>query len=194
MQISRGGFSIRNHTLVRVHTDEGITGLSEMFRVPPGVARSALVGMDSFFGSQIIGAKFVTPEAIWNRLYENMLHSNRRGWAMRCLGALDIALWDIAGKAAGVPVATLLGGILRPRVELAACMGIQTYERAGEIASLYVEQGFTTLKTKAGSDMLSNVRGRARGTSTTSSTRPGPAEKTATRSHSRTASSRLCVT
>ena len=96
-----------------MQTDEGITGLSEMFRVPPGVARSALVGMDSFFGSQIIGAKFVTPEAIWNRLYENMLHSNRRGWAMRCLGALDIALWDIFGKLIEQPVYELLGGAER---------------------------------------------------------------------------------
>ena len=80
----------------------------------------------------------------------------------RLKSGIEIAMWDIAGKAAGVPVATLLGGILRPRVELAACMGIQTYERAGEIASLYVEQGFTTLKTKAGSDMhedLEMVRG-----------------------------------
>lgn len=75
---------------------------------------------------------------------------------------IELALWDILGKARGVPVAALLGGILRPHVELAACMGIQSYERAGEIASEYVEQGFTTLKTKAGSQMeedLEMVRG-----------------------------------
>jgi glucarate dehydratase len=64
--------------------------------------------------------------------------------------------------AVGLPVAALLGGILRPQIELAACMGIQTYERAGEIAAWYVEQGYRTLKTKAGSDMredLEMVRG-----------------------------------
>ena len=56
----------------------------------------------------------------------------------------------------------LLGGKIRDEVEVAACMGIQTYERAGEIASFYVEQGFESLKTKAGSDMredLEMVRG-----------------------------------
>ena len=37
--------------ILKVHTDEGITGISEMFRVPPGVARSALIGKDSFFES-----------------------------------------------------------------------------------------------------------------------------------------------
>ena len=80
----------------------------------------------------------------------------------RLKSGVEIALWDIAGKAAGVPVAVLLGGIIRPEVELAACMGIQPYERAGEIARHYVEQGYTTLKTKAGADPaedLEMVRG-----------------------------------
>jgi L-alanine-DL-glutamate epimerase-like enolase superfamily enzyme len=71
----------------------------------------------------------------------------------RLKSGVELALWDIRGKAFGVPVAVLLGGIIRSQIELAACMGIQSYERAGEIASLYVEMGFSTLKTKAGSDM-----------------------------------------
>ncbi len=96
--------------LLRVTTDAGLTGLSELFRVPPGVARSALEGPDSFFGHSVIGAELIHPEAIWNRLYEGMLHSNRRGWAVRCLGALDVALWDIYGKAQGLPAFELLGG------------------------------------------------------------------------------------
>lgn len=80
----------------------------------------------------------------------------------RLKSGLELALWDICGKAVGLPVAVLLGGILRPRIELACCMGIQTYERAGEIASWYVEQGYRTMKTKAGADMhedLEMVRG-----------------------------------
>ena len=95
--------------ILTVHTDEGITGISEMFRVPPGVARAALVGPDAFFGA-VLGAELVHPEAIWNRLYESMMHSNRRGGAVRCLGALDVALWDIYGKANGLPVFELMGG------------------------------------------------------------------------------------
>lgn len=80
----------------------------------------------------------------------------------RLKSGIELALWDICGKAAGLPVAVLLGGILRPKVEVAACMGIQSYERARELAAYYVEQGFSTLKTKAGSDMtedLEMVRG-----------------------------------
>lgn len=70
----------------------------------------------------------------------------------RLKAGIEIAMWDLAGKSAGLPVAALLGGVLRDEIELAACMGIQSYERAGEIASFYVEEGFSTLKTKAGSD------------------------------------------
>ena len=47
----------------------------------------------------------------------------------RLKSGIEIALWDICGKAAGVPTAVLLGGIIRPEVELAACMGIQGAKR-----------------------------------------------------------------
>ena len=69
---------------------------------------------------------------------------------LRC--GVEMAMWDLIGKDNGQPLYKLLGGKVRERVELAACMGIQTYERAGEMARWYVEQGYTTLKTKAGAD------------------------------------------
>jgi len=75
----------------------------------------------------------------------------------RLKSGIEIALWDICGQAAGQPVAVLLGGIIRPVVELAACMGIQGYDRAGEIAMWCVEQGFSTLKTKAGKSPESDL-------------------------------------
>ncbi len=80
----------------------------------------------------------------------------------RLKSGIELALWDLSGKARGVPVAALLGGLVRQRVDVAACMGIQSYERAGEIAAYFVEQGFGTLKTKAGADMdedIAMVRG-----------------------------------
>ena len=69
---------------------------------------------------------------------------------LRC--GIEMAMWDLIGKDNSQPLYKLLGGKVREHVELAACMGIQSYERAGEMARWYVEQGYTALKTKAGSD------------------------------------------
>jgi L-alanine-DL-glutamate epimerase-like enolase superfamily enzyme len=93
-----------------ISTDEGISGLSEIFSVPPGVAKAVLDGSDSFFGRLLIGQDPVTPERLWKRLYESMTHGARRGWALICLGAVDVALWDIYGKLLQRPVYELLGG------------------------------------------------------------------------------------
>jgi L-alanine-DL-glutamate epimerase-like enolase superfamily enzyme len=99
--------------ILRLHTDEGPVGLSEIFSVPSGVARAVLDGPDSFFGRLLVGEPLVHPEALRTRLYESMLHGNRRGWAMICLGAVDVALWDLYGKQLGQPVWQLLGGAER---------------------------------------------------------------------------------
>jgi L-Ala-D/L-Glu epimerase / N-acetyl-D-glutamate racemase len=142
--------STTQSAIARIETDEGITGWGEHnINFLPNIsarrltdqARGWLIGRDP---QNISGFHAECP-------FESRLKSG-----------IELALWDICGKAAGLPIAILLGGILRPRVEVAACMGIQTYERAGEIATLYIEQGFGTLKTKAGADMhedLEMVRG-----------------------------------
>ena len=64
---------------------------------------------------------------------------------------IEMAMWDILGKASGQPLHQLLGGLYRSRIELAACLGIRPHD-AGDIAKQYVEMGFSTLKTKAGRD------------------------------------------
>jgi L-alanine-DL-glutamate epimerase-like enolase superfamily enzyme len=98
---------------LRIHTDGGISGLAEIFSVPAGVARAVLDGPDSFFGRWLIGEDPIPPERLRARLYNGMLHGNRRGWAVICIGAVEVALWDITGKALGRPVYELLGGAER---------------------------------------------------------------------------------
>jgi L-alanine-DL-glutamate epimerase-like enolase superfamily enzyme len=137
--------STTRSAITRVETSEGITGWGEhninflegiSGRGMTKAARDFLVGRD--------------PENIARFHQECPLES-------RLKSGLELALWDIRGKAAGLPVAALLGGVIRQRVAVAACMGIQTYERAKEMAAWYVEQGFGTLKTKAGADMREDL-------------------------------------
>jgi len=76
--------------------------------------------------------------------------------------AVEMAFWDVMGHATNLPLYKLLGGAVRKRIELAACMGIRPYEEAKEIARQYLDMGFTTMKTKAGrraEEDLEMVRG-----------------------------------
>ncbi len=107
---------------LRVDTDEGISGLSEVFAVPPGVVKAVLDGPDSFFGRLLVGESPVTPERVRAKLYNSMLHGNRRGWAVICMGAVEVALWDIWGKMLDLPVYELLGGVERARHQLTPAM------------------------------------------------------------------------
>lgn len=106
--------------ILRIHTDEGLVGLSEVFAVPPGVVKAVLDGPDSLFGAQLVGEDPFPPERLWSRLYNLMLHGNRRGWAVICIGAVDVALWDLCGKALGRPVWQLLGAPERSRYQIAS--------------------------------------------------------------------------
>ena len=111
---------------LRILTDEGISGLSEMFRVPGGVARAVVGGADSVFGILLVGEDPIPPERLWHKLYNSLMHSSRRGWVIRCLGAVDVALWDIFGKAANMPVYTALGGKSRDDIRIYnTCAGYQ---------------------------------------------------------------------
>lgn len=98
---------------LRVHTDAGLSGLSEAFRVPPGVARATVGGPDTHFGRLLIGQKLTHPERLWQHVWDALMHTNRRGWQVMILGALDVAIWDLYGQMLNQPVWKLLGGAER---------------------------------------------------------------------------------
>jgi L-alanine-DL-glutamate epimerase-like enolase superfamily enzyme len=98
---------------LRVHTDDGISGFAEVFRIPPGVVQATVGGADSFFGRLLIGQELTHPERLWQRVWDALMHTNRRGWEIIILGALDVALWDIYGQMLNQPVWQLLGGVQR---------------------------------------------------------------------------------
>lgn len=143
--------STTKSVLFRIETDTGLVGWGETPQVYLGeqltgreaaAVRTKLVGMDP-----------MSIAAVYADLGLDQTYIQ---------SAVEMALWDIVGKACRQPVYRLLGGPYRTSIELAACMGIQSYERAGQIARLYVDMGFTTLKTKAGRDPeedLNMVRG-----------------------------------
>jgi L-alanine-DL-glutamate epimerase-like enolase superfamily enzyme len=105
--------SNQDDIVVEVHTDEGITGIGET-DLNAWVARACIEApgmhtMDMGLGQTIIGMDPLDPVAVWDRLYVGTAMTGRRGAVVHALGALDMALWDICGKAAGVPTWQLLG-------------------------------------------------------------------------------------
>ncbi len=99
--------------IIRVHTDGGLIGTSEAFRVPPGAVQATVGDVATHFGKLLIGQELTHPERLWQRMWDSMVHSNRRGWQVIILGALDVACWDLYGQELGQPVWQLLGGVQR---------------------------------------------------------------------------------
>ena len=106
--------------VVRVHTDEGITGIAEIDSEPVVVRAivEAPVAHTKSRGlrSVLIGEDPGDIERLWDRMYDATYHFGRRGAAIHAISGIDIALWDIKGKAEGKPIVDLLGGKRRDRV------------------------------------------------------------------------------
>lgn len=98
---------------IRVHTNEGLVGFSEVFRVPPGAVQATVGDRNTHFGRLLLGQEITHPERLWQFVWDSLIHTNRRGWEIIILGALDVAIWDIYGQALGQPVWKLLGGTQR---------------------------------------------------------------------------------
>ena len=100
--------------LVKVHTDEGIVGIGEA-DTSPYVART-IVEMPASHSiargirELIVGEDALQIDRVWQLMLHGTDHYGRGGAALHVISAIDMALWDIAGKAAGRPIADLLGG------------------------------------------------------------------------------------
>jgi L-alanine-DL-glutamate epimerase-like enolase superfamily enzyme len=136
--------------LVRLETDSGLVGWGE---TPDDWVNKSFEGTPvERLRSQALGREPFDLEA-WYA--ENTLGGH-------LASGVEMAMWDLIGKATRQPLYKLLGGALRKKIELAACMGIRPYDEAKAIAKQYVAEGFTTLKTKAGrraEEDLEMVRG-----------------------------------
>ncbi len=121
--------------LVRIETDEGVTGWGEGFGHRIFTATKA--ALDSFIGPMCVGRDPTQIATLVDQLQRNLGGVGRNGPAMYALSAIDIALWDIAGKLAGLPLYRLLGG--SPRQELPAYASLLRYGEPGAVTH-YVER------------------------------------------------------
>ena len=155
---SRSGVrNSRSATLVQVDTDEGIFGLGscsgngELIEVIVAkVLKPLLIGMDP-----------TDIDAIWDKAYIRGGHKEfgTRGIGVVALSGVDVALWDILGKARGVPLYQLLGGKCRDKVPVyATALYPEEPANVAKRARAFAEQGFHGVKIKVGFDLDHDIR------------------------------------
>ena len=136
---------------VQVHTDaRDITGLGETWYAASGV--QALV--HDHFGPLLIGRDPEDVEAHWTEMFKLSDHAGFGGAELRAISALDMALWDIKGQAAKLPVYELLGGPVRNKVRVYNTCGVygeigdgyNIYRDAGQVAKDLLDEGITAMK------------------------------------------------
>lgn len=137
--------------LVLVHTDEGLVGIGEADTSPyvaytiTGMPASHAVARG--LAELLVGEDPLQIRRLWDAMFAGTYHYGRDGAALHAMSAIDMALWDLAGKAAGRPICDLLGGRRADNVDVYASEVMpDTPEEAAEIARHATSAGFQALK------------------------------------------------
>jgi D-galactarolactone cycloisomerase len=129
------------HTLVAVYTDEGLTGWGSCF-TNDALVQGALGVLEPLYK----GENPLEPERLSEKLHANTFWLGRGGSITHTVSGIDIAMWDLLGKATGQPVGRLLGGCYRDRVRPYASLLMQQPEPLKQHLLSVREQGFRAFK------------------------------------------------
>ena len=129
------------HALIAVHTDAGITGYGSVF-TDGRLAQAGLKVLESL----LIGENALEPERVTEKLHQNTFWMGRGGTLTHTISGVDIAMWDILGKAAGLPVSQLLGGNYRQKVKPYCSLLMEEPALMRDVVAGYHAQGFRAFK------------------------------------------------
>jgi D-galactarolactone cycloisomerase len=129
------------HTLVVVHTSEGVVGVGSVY-TSESLVRAAL----EVLAPLCVGEPALEPERVAERLHQHTFWLGRGGALTHAISGIDLALWDILGQVTGQPVGRLLGGTYRTRVKPYASLLMDTPEVMAEELRGLVDEGFKAFK------------------------------------------------
>ena len=145
------GDGCQNILIILVRTDEGITGIGEAHTLP--LANKAVIDAPmSSVSAQglrhiLVGEDPRDIGRLWDKMYRHTQTYGRRGLALHVISGIDIALWDILGKAAGLPVWRLIGGARRTEIPAyASDLSQPTLEATIELAQKHKANGYRAMK------------------------------------------------
>jgi L-alanine-DL-glutamate epimerase-like enolase superfamily enzyme len=144
---------------VEVETDDGLIGHGLTAITEEDVVAGIV---NAVAGPAVVGDDPLAHERVWDKLYWTLMPRGQTGYAAHALAAIDVALWDLKGKALGQPVWRLLGGA-HARVPVYATFGFGFFDREqlAAAAKLWVSQGFTRLKMTVAGKALRNRDSRS---------------------------------
>ena len=119
--------------LIRIHTESGIVGHGETYYAPHAVASM----LHDWMARRLLGHDALAIESHWRFFYERCANFGVRGTELRAISAIDLALWDILGQFAKLPIYRLLGGAVRSKIAVYNSCGNPSYGR-----NPYGEQGW----------------------------------------------------
>lgn len=137
------------YVVVRVETECGLYGYGAIGLGSDAVARA----VEGLLAPLVIGHSPFDTELIWSKMYLNAINIGRKGMLLLAMSGIDIAIWDIIGKATGQPVYNLLGGRTRQHVRAYCSAGyaMDDLDRMAELASGQLKAGgYTAFKMRFG--------------------------------------------
>ena len=149
-------YSKRSAHLVEVQTDEGITGWGECFG-PGNVALANKGIVEKVIQPMVVGMNPMDRDVVWHKVYNLLRDHGQKGMPMQALSGVDIALWDIAGKSASLPLHQLIGGAHRNDVPCYGYGMMLRDEPVEDLAARFADEsaaikdmGFVAAKMKVG--------------------------------------------
>jgi L-rhamnonate dehydratase len=144
---SMAGFRFHGWLIVEIFTDAGHVGIGNAALAP----RLTKQTIDLYLKPLLIGADAWDVEFLWQHMYRKTIAFGRRGIGMTAISAVDIALWDILGKAAGQPVFRLLGGRTKASIPVyASRLYSQPLDALAAEAAKYKGEGYQAMKLRFG--------------------------------------------
>jgi L-alanine-DL-glutamate epimerase-like enolase superfamily enzyme len=153
---SQAPFRFFSWLIVEIETDDGITGIGNA-GLAPDVTKQIV---DSKLSSLLINENPLNTEYLFEKMYRSTIAYGRKGTVLAAISALDIALWDIKGKALTQPTFMLLGGRTKPSIETYySRLYTRDLDSLQKEAAYYKAEGFTGMKLRCGYSLTEGLKG-----------------------------------
>jgi L-alanine-DL-glutamate epimerase-like enolase superfamily enzyme len=156
---SMATFRFHGWLVVEIFTDDGLVGIGNA-ALSPRLTKQAI---DVYLAPLLIGQNPFDVEFLWQHMYRSTMAWGRKGVGMVAISALDIAIWDLLGKATKQPVFRLLGGRTKPRIPVyASRLYSQPLDSLAMETTKYRDQGYRAMKMRFGWGPVDGAAGMQR--------------------------------